>query len=358
MKIGILTHQYINNYGAFLQAWSLRKAISELFPNDEVYIINYVNLKHFIINTGGWFRFYKSRENLRCWLKKIKLPFIFAKSRREKMLLTKVCFNAKQINSLDLDCIVVGSDEVWNIKDSKGNAAVKFGQGINCKNLVAYAPSVGQTRVSEKLPEYVVTGIKKFKAISSRDQMTSELVESITGKVPTKVLDPTFLVEFPKMNVTIKKPYILFYYCEKLPIKIKKQIFQYAETNGLRVYGAGECDKEYSDITVDISPFEWVAMFQNAEYVFTGTFHGAVFSIINRKPFNVYLTNQSRIKKVGALLTDFEIKNREITEDYQFDLETMKCEINYDDVFQKIEAKKRKSLDFIKSAIEKKSDKL
>lgn len=36
MKIGILTHQYINNYGAFLQAWALRKAISELFPEDEV----------------------------------------------------------------------------------------------------------------------------------------------------------------------------------------------------------------------------------------------------------------------------------------------------------------------------------
>ena len=39
MKIGILTHQYINNYGAFLQAWALRKAISELFPEDEVQIM-------------------------------------------------------------------------------------------------------------------------------------------------------------------------------------------------------------------------------------------------------------------------------------------------------------------------------
>lgn len=43
MKIGILTHQYINNYGAFLQAWALRKAISELFPEDEVQIIDYVS---------------------------------------------------------------------------------------------------------------------------------------------------------------------------------------------------------------------------------------------------------------------------------------------------------------------------
>ena len=64
MKIGILTHQYINNYGAFLQAWALRKAISELFPEDEVQIIDYVNVKHYIINAGGWFRFYKNRETL------------------------------------------------------------------------------------------------------------------------------------------------------------------------------------------------------------------------------------------------------------------------------------------------------
>ena len=45
MKIGILTHQYINNYGAFLQAWALREAISELFPEDEVQIIDYVKVK-------------------------------------------------------------------------------------------------------------------------------------------------------------------------------------------------------------------------------------------------------------------------------------------------------------------------
>ena len=65
MKIGILTHQYINNYGAFLQAWALQEAIAELFPNDEVQIIDYVNLKHFIINAGGWFRFYKTESLLK-----------------------------------------------------------------------------------------------------------------------------------------------------------------------------------------------------------------------------------------------------------------------------------------------------
>lgn len=105
MKIGILTHQYINNYGAFLQAWALRKAISELFPEDEVQIIDYVNVKHYIINAGGWFRFYKNRETLKEWFAKVHLPNTFAKARNQEMVLSKRCFNARQINELAFDCI-------------------------------------------------------------------------------------------------------------------------------------------------------------------------------------------------------------------------------------------------------------
>lgn len=70
MKIGILTHQYINNYGAFLQAYALREAVAEMFPNDNVEIINYINFKHFIINTCGWYRFYKDRETFDAWKQK------------------------------------------------------------------------------------------------------------------------------------------------------------------------------------------------------------------------------------------------------------------------------------------------
>lgn len=52
-------------------------------------------------------------------MEKIKLPRTFAKARNQEMILSKRCFNAKQINALDFDCIIVGSDEVWNYKDTK-----------------------------------------------------------------------------------------------------------------------------------------------------------------------------------------------------------------------------------------------
>ena len=237
-------------------------------------------------------------------------------------------------------------------KLASGNAALKFGEGLTCKNLIAYAPSVGKTAADECVPEYVIRGIKKFKKISARDDLTEQLVCNITGTAPERVLDPTFLAEFPRAELAAKKkPYILFYYCENLPHNILNQIFSYAKEHGLAVYGAGECDKRYSEITVNLMPFEWVEMFRNAEFVFTGTFHGAVFSILNRRQFKVYLTNESRIKKVTALLEELGIQNRKMDSKFEFDLESMKNEINYDAVYRVINEKRQSSKQYLKDAI-------
>ena len=156
---------------------------------------------------------------------------------------------------------------------------------------------------------------------------------------------------FMKELAAKKKPYILFYYCENLPHNILNQIFSYAKEHGLAVYGAGECDKRYSEITVNLMPFEWVEMFRNAEFVFTGTFHGAVFSILNRRQFKVYLTNESRIKKVTALLEELGIQNRKMDSKFEFDLESMKNEINYDAVYRVINEKRQSSKQYLKDAI-------
>lgn len=215
-----------------------------------------------------------------------------------------------------------------------------------------HAPSVGKTAADEVVPQYVIDGIRKFKRISARDDLTEQLVEQVTGKTPKRVLDPTFLAEFPRAELKAnRRPYILFYYCENLPENILNQIFSYAKEHGLAVYGAGECDKRYSEVTVNLTPFEWVEMFRNAEFVFTGTFHGAVFSILNRRQFKVYLTNESRIKKVTALLSELQITNRPIKEDFCFDLESMKSEINYEKVYDVIEQNRQSSKQYLKDAI-------
>mgnify|MGYP004475853881 CR=1 FL=1 len=351
MKIGILTHHYINNFGAFLQAYSLQQAVQDLYPDDEVYIIDCINLKHFIINAGGWFRFYKNKENLSNWFQKTRLPWTFAKARKKYMNLTHICCDAKGIEKLGLDYIIVGSDEVWNYRETKGNAKVKFGIGLNNEKLIAYAPSVGQTNDLE-VPDYVKQGILKFKAVSARDTLTEKLAENIRGEKIERVVDPTFLSKIPVEPVaSVKKPYILFYYCDGLPVEEKNKIFEYAQKNGLAVYGAGECDKHYTSTTVNLTPFQWVWMFKNASYVVTGTFHGAVFSMLNHRQFACYLTNPSRIKKVTSLLEEFKLDSRCCDANADNIIAKLKEKIDYKRTEEEFEMRRNSSKVFLKDNI-------
>lgn len=353
MKIGILTHHYINNFGAFLQAYSLQEAIKEIRPEDEVYIIDNVNLKHFIINTGGWFRFYKDKETINSWCQKIKLPSTFSKARKEWMNLTKCCYKTNEVDKLKLDSIIVGSDEVWNFNETKGNAKIKFGEGLSCKKLISYAPSVGNTDITN-IPDYVVNGIKRFKAVSARDDLTEQLIYNIRNEKAVRVVDPTFLSNIPIEKVEgIDKPYIMFYYCDGLKKEEKDKIFNFAKENGLDVYGAGENDKCYTKITVNLTPFQWVWMFKNAKYIVTGTFHGAVFSMLNHIDFACYLTNPSRIKKVGSLLKEFGLEGRQTDGNANNILKVLTTPIDYK-IFDKIAYKRiAESKEYLKDALSK-----
>ena len=352
MRIGILTHHSINNFGAFLQCYALQEKLKSLFPNDEVFVINYIIPKQNIINIGGFFRFYPGSETLKSWFNKIAQPCIFSKTRKEYLDLTKRVYSANQINKLDLDCIVIGSDEVWNYLDGKGFSLVKFGGGLKAKRIVAYAPSTGKA-TGENAPEAVLDAMKGFTALSARDKGAQTLCEKALGKTPELVCDPTFLTATPKIdNEKIRKltqkPYILFYYCNGIPSDLKKKIIDGAKQAGYEVLGAGEYDKMYSQMSVKLSPFEWAELFRRAEYVYTGTFHGVVFSVLNRKSFRVFASIESRVKKIDALLDQLGIEDRALTADSKF---CITDKVDYDKVYEYIERLRKSSSEFLMNSV-------
>lgn len=314
MKIGIITHHYIKNYGAFLQTYALQQYLTETYPDAEVWIVNYVNRKHQIINIGGCFRFFWKKESIRAYFEKIKLPRTFSKAEKKYLNLTKKIHNAKELNNLGLDCIIIGSDEVWHYED-KAVSPIKFAIGLNAEKIISYAPSCGCVDLSHPIPEYVKEGLKNFTGISARDDISEELVNRVMGYRPVRVLDPTLIYNFPVYEDAFtrklqKENYILMYFCDKLPEEGIKKIQEYARVHNLKIYGAGEYARYYSDITINLSPFQWVEMFRNAAFVFTGTFHGVVFSLITERNFAAYLTNPSRVRKVHSLLEQFDLKER------------------------------------------------
>lgn len=355
-KIGILTHHYIHNYGAFLQGYALQEAIKSLYPNDEVYMIDFVNKKHAIKNTLGWFRYNPKKDSFKSYMQKIKLPQIFKNMQKEYYNLTKKISNTEDLNNLNLDAIVVGSDEVWHYEDIARHP-MKFGYGLKVPKLISYAPSTGSSNVKENIPEYVKEGMKNFTGLSARDDNAEELIKNILGKECTRVLDPTLLYEFPEysskfVNYIKSQKYILMYYCDNLPLEIREKIISYANEKGYKIFGAGEYKKWFTETFVDINPFEWVEMFRNSQMIFTGTFHGAVFSIKSKKNFYCYLTNPSRIKKVGSLLKQFGLENRVMTDEKANKIfQNVEQAINYDEVYDRIDVEKRNSLNYLKENI-------
>ena len=356
MKIGIITHHYIKNYGAFLQTYALQQYLTEKYKDAEVVIVNYINKKHQIINIGGCFRFFIGRESIKAYLEKIKIPATFSKAEREFLNITKRVKNAEEINALGLDAVIIGSDEVWHYED-KAASPIKFAVGLRNKMIISYAPSCGGVDLSHPIPEYVQSGMKNFTDISVRDDVSEQLVNRLLGFKPVRVLDPTLIYDFPvyEDNFTRrlkKENYILMYFCEKLPEEGIQKIIAYAKGKNWKIYGAGEYAKYYSDITINVSPFQWVEMFRNAQFVFTGTFHGAVFSLITQRNFAAFLTNPSRVKKVNSLLEQFQLSDRIFKEQELNRIEELlEQEIDYSSFNERKEQVRQSSYDFLEKAI-------
>ena len=353
MKIGILTHHTINNFGAFLQTWALQEKLRALFPDDEVCVINYIIPKQNIIKVGGFFRFYPGAETPASWLQKITQPSIFADCRKQYLRLTKPVYNAAQINALGLDCIVVGSDEVWNYLDPKGFSLIKYSAGLSCGRIVAYAPSTGKASGTDA-PEAVRAAMRGFTALSARDKGAQTLCAAALGVTPQLVCDPTFLTATPavdnaKIRQLTEKPYILFYYCNGIPRDLKQKVVDSAHAKGYAVLGGGEYDSQYSQMSIRLTPFEWAELFRRAEYVYTGTFHGVVFSILNRKDFRVFASIDSRVRKIAALLAQFGIGDRSLRADV---IGREDDPIDYAAVYSYVDALRAESSDYLLRAVQ------
>lgn len=108
-----------------------------------------------------------------------------------------------------------------------------------------------------------------------------------------------------------------FIYNPKIRNKIRKEnnlenkhVVGHAKKNDLKIIGAGDYKTFYDEGFIDLTPYEWVDLFRNAEKVITGTFHGTVFSIKYNKSVLCYPTEKNRINKIRSLLSDMKIASR------------------------------------------------
>ncbi len=356
MKVGILTFHCAHNYGAVLQAYALQQAIKEL--GHEVFIIDYK--PGFL--TQPYKLFDISRDKNRSFIsnlfwevysikKKLKKAKSFNRFVKKKLYIKKL---TKGTVPRDIDFIVVGSDQVWNIELTNGFNKYYWGDVsvVPQKHKITYAVSMEHSLKSTDFDE-VEKLTKNFQSISVRESNLKELLEAASNINISKVLDPTLLLknDFWETKIgrqkTIEK-YILIYSVRdneeilRIANKISKKTgFKILEIKNSQYY------IKKNSIPFGISPFEFVTYFKYASFIVTSSFHGTAFSIIFKKDFYTVRMKDGHNTRSESLLNDLNLSDRMVDDTSEIDLK----KIDYNNTLFKLNELQTNSFDFLSSSL-------
>lgn len=343
MKIGILTFHDGINHGGFFQAYGTFSFLKS--RGYDVEIINYKNSDHF---WKEWAAFLLVKNPL--LLYKNILKILKFKKAHKKFVMTSFSIDYGKINTKIYDVIIVGSDIVWNYEwDFLGQDPIYFGNYLEAKKIISYAPSCGAVNLENPIPDYVKNGLNRFAHISVRDQNTANMVKKAIGTEPKIVLDPTFICNFENENdgVLEQSPYILIYAYALRENEIKS-VSDFAKKNNLKLVSVGYSNKWCDENIVEVGPFEWLSYFKNASFVLTSTFHGTIFSIKYKKNFAIS-NNDGISKKIKTILSKIDLENRIIVDGNVSYIYIN--EINYDIVDHKLHVLVEDSRNYLINAI-------
>jgi hypothetical protein len=230
---------------------------------------------------------------------------------------------------LDCDVEVVGSDEVFNCFQSNtrvGYSGDLFGRGSGARRLVSYAASFGNTTLERihraGLGQQLGEDLLRFDALSVRDANSAGVVEALTGAAPPIHVDPALAYDFTRESRVPgarqhPRPYLIVYgYSGRLSPAENRTLRHHADSIGAEILTFGGL-QECGDRFIDCSPFELLAWFRDAEAVVTDTFHGTIFSIVNRVPFATLVRSSTdggygNEEKLGHLLESFGLSERRL----------------------------------------------
>ncbi|MDP1027725.1 polysaccharide pyruvyl transferase family protein [Sphingomonas sp. KR1UV-12] len=200
-----------------------------------------------------------------------------------------------------VDTVVVGSDEVWNFAHPWYAARpIFFGEGLRARRLVSYAASFGNH--DGGLDADWSARLRRFDAISVRDENSRAMVAAALGVEPAMVLDPC--LQFPSvLPPAPERPgdYVVLY-GHGLPDWFVRAVRRWAEGAGVQVVAVGYPSPVADRDRSDAGPLEFATLMAGARAVATSFFHGAVFALHYGKPFVAAASPYRRIKLEG--LTD------------------------------------------------------
>lgn len=344
MKIGIITIQNVNNYGAELQCCALCRKLQSMGYDTEV--INYlfgihpehifdgekrtisISLKQIVkvkllpVVQNLFCLFHQKKKELR----NRRFDEFHATYNR----LTKKVYPSVQSlydANFDYDVLCIGSDQVWNYE--KGYSLEPFFASFDKKGTkkISYASSIGLSTLSEEAKRVFKNSLSDFSNISVREQQASELLKDILHRDIDVVLDPTLLLdkkewlEVAKYDMCPSQKYVLVYIVTIKPcnyvLELARHIAKERNLQIVRVCRDAYPEHSGNDIKeiLTAGPSDFVGLISRAEFVVTNSFHGTVFSINFSKSFySVIKSHHSTNSRLTSILKKLNLDNRILLE--------------------------------------------
>lgn len=378
MKIGILTLPLRTNIGGILQCYALQTVLQNM--GHEVVVLDrdfsYPSFKVLLRRLGSFVKCLVKVLILKKNDVRIVNPFklhyypsytVCDNSRLDCFVNMYIC-KTKPIRSSrelrlyvlshHLDCIVVGSDQVWRESYSPSITDYFLGFIPSCMKIkrIAYAASFGASTnsiSSLKMKECVCLA-KEFNFISMREASGVEMLKSLFGLDAVHVLDPTLLLknEHYMRLINVKNIHVELetYILDR--DSVKDEIIDYI-SDKMHLSRSDFSPELINGVSVHPTVESWLSVFENADFIVTDSFHGCVFSIIFRKRFMVILNGERGVDRIYSLLDMFGLNDRLIRsfEDIKRRESVLYTPIDYDAVYERYGKLKDYSMSFLCNAL-------
>lgn len=306
-RINLLTMHYVDNNGSFFQTYATCKLLEE-----QGHSVTILNLQDKAWAIGRWKRL----------LSYYKIPRYFRFEMLRKKYYpnrTKRMFKIMPNLIPDADYNVVGSDQVWNYQITKYDFLSYF-LAFSRPDVkrVSLASSFGINWALDKdTTNQVVSELKKFTAVSVREDTGVTMCKVIFGKEAIQVIDPTLAwadyKSFLRKQSHFENNVTLFTYNSRGYTPILANVV--AKRFKWRKIWINELPKKgyKSGLLFWENPIDWINAINDSTLFITDSFHGVAFSIILNKPFIATINSVKKISRIKSLLSLFGLEKCLVT---------------------------------------------
>lgn len=357
MRIGIITQPLRNNYGGILQNYALQQVLKRLRHTPvTIDFIPQMSLWRFALSTCKTLVLYFIPGRKRPFAR-----FLFKREPRMSAFVEKhiVCtrpikkYTSKLLRTYHIAGLVVGSDQVWRpcynlyLEDM----FLRFARHVEIRK-VAYAASfgVGDLEFGKRQLQRCAPLLQQFDKVSVREASGVDLCRNYFHVDAEHVSDPTLLLnksDYERLCVDVPRRTEKFIACYLLDPTGEQQRHIDRMAHHLHLAPIYFTADKNASLSVE----EWLAMFRDAAYVVTDSFHGTVFSIIFRKPFITIVNNARGADRFVSLLRTAGLEHRLISSAEALTEELYGNPIDWQTANAALLAAREKSMIYLEKAI-------